>query len=458
MRAPLVLVLSLLLAGCAAEAPEPAAPPEQNGPLPPDCDPPCKVLIHDHSAGNAKGAGARAWEPTAAVNPQDPLHIAVASYELSDAAVSERPAWPRIFVSRDGGATWTSAPFPGGIGTTGPFETHGGMGDPVLRFLRDGTLAFSALTQTETQLGITGTRALTGYSVIFARSTDGGDTWEPPVTVAQGQGASAAGLPELGGAAFLWRANDKQWFTEGPDGTILLTWGTIHAASPEHQDLGGRTDATFSVSSDGGKTWSPPAIIEASSAGGPSFNAPFPAIDEECAWHVAYRDMVANELHVATSRDQGGTWQIAKLGPIAWFPTILSHESRLILAYPLPSEAGERPVLRASDDGAATWTEPVVLDEPTAPGQTLFTIDAHPEHGIRGIYVHNKAADASELRAISIGRDLETSDPVVLDAEIGAPGEMLGHYLGLSVGPSGAYAAWTASDGETFDLYGAALR
>src|SRR5690348_10709519 len=67
---------ALLVSGCLAAAPAPA--PAAHGPL--ACPGPCKVLLDD-SPGEA-------WEPHAAIDPNDGRHVAVASRTVES---GERP-------------------------------------------------------------------------------------------------------------------------------------------------------------------------------------------------------------------------------------------------------------------------------------------------------------------------------------------------------------------------------
>jgi hypothetical protein len=123
-----------------------------------------------------------------------------------------------VGVSHDGGHSWTESSLPPIPGS--PFT----FGDPALAVDRQGNFYYASL----------GADAA-GRSLIFVgKSTDGGRSWQPGVTVAVDPGS------------------DKDWIAAGPDplhptrDNVYVTWTSFKAASS--QLMLGR-------STDGGQTW-----------------------------------------------------------------------------------------------------------------------------------------------------------------------------------------------------------
>jgi hypothetical protein len=123
-------------------------------------------------------------------------------------------------VSHDGGQSWRSSimtPAPGGI-TTG--------GDGVLATDRTGNFYYATF----------GRNAAGQRGVLVGRSTDHGDTFAPAVVVALDPGV------------------DKEWIAVGPDpnvpsrDNIYVTWTSFNSSG---------STLAFSMSTDGGATWSP---------------------------------------------------------------------------------------------------------------------------------------------------------------------------------------------------------
>lgn len=75
-------------------------------------------------------------------------------------------------------------------------------------------------------------------AVLFSRSTDGGETWEPPIELKGGKKPSTQSATPL----------------IGPDGLVYVVW-----EDPDRTTF--QTDAVVQVSSDGGKTWRSSPII-----------------------------------------------------------------------------------------------------------------------------------------------------------------------------------------------------
>jgi len=102
------------------------------------------------------------------------------------------------------------------------------------------------------------TRKATLDSIWVVKSTDGGDTWSKPVAVSP--------LVELLPAAnTAFRVNSYPAASVAPDGTVYVTWSSLMSDAtgglcPARTNAGCHATALYSKSSDGGATWSAPAV------------------------------------------------------------------------------------------------------------------------------------------------------------------------------------------------------
>ncbi len=448
---PLALAALLLvpaLAGCLDAGPaEPSADPSAGGSLL-ACPAPCTRLV----AAWPDDAFAFPSESTLAADPLDPRHLVAASM-VGGRAGDALNSWAFLHESRDGGETWETARFPGGptAGTEHPLATSNSIGDPSVVFLPDGTLVFSGLAFDDSAVG------RTAYTAFAARSSDGDLSYrtEDIRVVAQGEGAVVFGV---GAAA--WRANDKQWIATGPDESLLMAWTQINAPLVVGP-VGGESvhrDEMFAASTDGGRSWSAPALVDA----GGWHNSAAPGILSNGDWLVAYLDFEHLRLKVARSIDRGASWNLTEIGPADRFPVVavsrLASGDRVYLAYPEPVDPGTpqdpfatrplRPVVRWSDDGGATWTTALALDEPEQRGRTFVALDARSDGSAVVTFFHHVGdepdADA-ELRAVAI-REGAIAGRSAIGSANGPPE---GDYAGVAALPGGgAIALWTTRRGD----------
>lgn len=116
------------------------------------------------------------------------------------------------------------------------------------------------------------TRLATRSSTYVVKSTDGGVTWSKPVAVAQ-----LADIVPLDGAVF--RVNSFPAADVAPNGDLYVAWSSQLSDSgglcPTSTNAGCHSAALYSKSTDGGATWSTPALI-------------FPALDAQNRTPIGY--------------------------------------------------------------------------------------------------------------------------------------------------------------------------
>lgn len=236
-------------------------------------------------------------EQNIVVNPTDTSNVVTASNDYRD-----NFEWPIVYVSHDGGATFSDVKLngwdaqTGGQGNFKQFDAAGG--DPVLAYAPDGTLYYAALEYSFNYAN----RTPSGVAV--ASSHDGGTTWSRPTMVSQ----------EDGNNFF----NDKEWITVGPDGAVHVTWtrfnqgahGAGYIASP----------IMMSTSHDGGTTWS--SRVNVSDAAHPYDQGSSPVVAPNGTIYVAYEGATAASGYnadatvIATSTDGGQTFTNQEIGRV----------------------------------------------------------------------------------------------------------------------------------------------
>lgn len=474
------LAMGILLAGCVGteevtlvgETQEPAAPDpvaQERTPVCFDCGSvdvpwprmacraPCLRPVEDGSA--------RSWEPSVAVSPLDPDHIVVGTAVFeTDATTGFRTSWLVSHVTRDGGEAWESVRLPGGFsaGPEHPLFTANALGDPVLAFLADGTLAYVGLAFNHVGHGTSaapGVFARTPFTLFVARSHDGGLTFPDVAIVRAGEGAMVGGaLPVLGAGAaqVLFSAHDKPWILVDREGSLRVFWSEILVLHPTREPTA-RIDLLVSRSDDGGATWSEPDVVI---GGGGGWFGAAPAQTADGALHVAAVDMLTLEMRLATSLDAGETWTNRTVGHATHPPSLAADGARLVLAYGGVVEEGgatyeqdrkpQRAMYAVSDDGGATWERHELEPAAEAPGRSMPQAAAVPGGGFVLAW-HQHDGEGATLRAVALRND-ERTGTLTLDAPR-APATRLGDYMGITGAPEGAVLAWvTSPDGEAFDV------
>ncbi len=171
------------------------------------------VIVNDNynvGVGVNQGCRTAQNETTIAVNPANPLNLVAGSNDYRDCCVvsggtlrNDGSGW--VYVSMDGGLTWTNLKLPG-LGSSGNpqgvFKKLTSVGDPTIAFGANNTVYYA-------NIGFN--RVDNSDGIFVSVSRDGGLSWDNPVLVANS-----------GGATFF---NDKLWVGADPNsGKVTISW------------------------------------------------------------------------------------------------------------------------------------------------------------------------------------------------------------------------------------------
>ena len=226
-------------------------------------------------------------EQNIVINPSDHQNLVTSSNEY-------RAIEQAIYVSKNGGATWTDVPLTGWTRFTGGQGAFAGVdscGDPVLAFNRDGSrLYFTQLVCNFDKF------PRTKSGVEIGVSTDGGLHWSAPQMIDY----------RATGDFFA----DKEWVTVGGDGTVYVTWTKFYQGP---RGLGYvRSPIVMATSNDNGKSWS--SVKAVSDDAHPFNQGSAPAVAPDGTLYVAYEasdpatGYATDQLVVARSTNKGASF------------------------------------------------------------------------------------------------------------------------------------------------------
>lgn len=391
----------------------------------------------------------------AAVNPSDPGHIVVATQHRTLDRTDPYRVWDFSYVTRDGGASWKVGRIPGGpaAGPTHPLFHTLKMSDPVAAALSDGTVLYAGLASREGAAvqppgaGYVGDGAI-GVDLFVARSTDGGLTFPEVRIMEQGPGPNT--FTPVGYAGVL--TADKPWFGIGSGGMALLAW-TVHDAA--YMSEVGAPAAThgslrWSVTLDGGKTWSTPKTM----AGGPGMRwGAIPAIGSNGTWYVSYAEwqnaqsLEFGDFVVAVSKDRGATWEPRPVDRIVdQFPQLAvgndGGRERLVAVYSSDENGKRNPVLAVSTDEGRTWSTRLRLSPASHNGLPIASL-AVGDGGLAYVSFWNATKDGTlERRLVAMNGNRVLAE-ATLDSGVRFVG---GEYQGQVALPTGTATVWTRED------------
>lgn len=386
-------------------------------------------------------------EPTIVADPQDARRLVAASFSYESQPPGPGVIWPRVHTSSDQGTTWKTTILPRGQ-PTDPESIffYNNAGDPALAFSGN-TLVLAGIAAHGLGAGQSNApNILADYSVFIARSTGGGNAFDPPRIIHRGTGSYNDLLDMPGLAA-------------GPDGTLLLTFTRFHVQAATQLAQVIPSDIMFSTSSDAGTTWSPPALVE---AGNNHWSRPL--VTQNDTWLVAMHGTLPNgsapqaptPLKIAKSNDHGESWNVIAVGTMADGNRPMLAEApdgAVLLAYAEPNQNGAAPALRVSSNEGTSWSEPTILDASSVVQPlTSVTVDAH---GVAYSAWYGGSPGAMTYRAGAVDGGMVV-DAVTIERGFAA-GVGQREYAGLVGLPSGAYAVYVAGNAPQTDIHGALL-
>lgn len=355
-------------------------------------------------------------EVTIAVNPTDPLNIVAGAKDYSPWTAGDC-VWDGVYVTVDGGKTWTNSHVPGSphllvAGNTSGWEpTYASQfwctTDPVVAFGPDGTCYYSLMayqadpvTSSKTGAGVLPQGGLNDWA--FNRAAQ-------VVAVSEDGCLTFAYMTPIFDGTYPVNFHDKQWIEVGADGTVHVAWLSFFV--PGNQ---------YFRSTDKGRTWEGPIVLGTwaeslsgvDAPGAPAGQGTIITVgnggkDVYVSWNAG------GGIFVATSHDGGASFEEAKLAVetqdegmeadyrSGGMPFIVAddseaspHYGNVYLAWQ-DTRAGDRDIMvSASTDGGATWGEPVtVSDAPAGTDQFFPAMSVGPD-GILDVVFYDRRDDA----------------------------------------------------------------
>lgn len=391
MRAALLVLLALVIAGCAAPAAEPGAP-----------EPGAAAAAPPFVALAIEGCKASCFEPSVATDRAGRLF---ATAHVED----------ELAVSEDRGATWTRRalpPPPTGQPTTpealpvvmGDLLHSAGRNDGLLQVDPLGRLWFSAMVDAN--------------ALQVARSDDGAASWVVNSLVPPVAGATAGPV-------------DRQWLGFGPAGDAYLTY------------MQWPTGLWIARSDDGGATWGAfvqlATMQERAHLGG--HGLPVVRADGRIAVPSAWPDPSLAHVRAHVSDDGGATFRTVDVvapgdRPDDWEAPMASFDATgaLLVAWAETRDGVARLLVARSPDGGDAWSAPEEAAIGASVARAWLRADASPA----------RLAWMDEDGAVMVARE-EQGAWVAATATPQARGS---HHATLDVLPDGrSVTAWGDADG-----------
>jgi hypothetical protein len=364
--------------------------------------PPNTVAVN---RGTFDASGSVSWSAPTFINPTtDPAIFNDKEWIAADANASSRFR-DRVYV------TWTRFifnPVNGAYVQSPIFEAHssdGGVtfsspqliGAPVL--YDQGSRPVVGPDGTVYVFWEGSTRLASLNSTYMVKSTDGGESWSKPTAVAQLQDISP-----LADAAF--RVNSFPAPAVGPDGTLYVTWSTQLDDSTGglcasfRVNIGCHSAAVYSSSTNGGSSWSAPALM-------------FPDLDAANRTQVGYP---------VDGLETGDTHRVDTF----WPAVAVSSSGRVYLsAY--------------AADVVSPWQKCAQPAKPTAVGRINCLA--------LGAWVNNARLDYA-VRDLTTGvTNIVSTHPINTRSQFG--GGFIGDYTGIAVGSDNVFhALWTDTNNQ----------
>lgn len=427
----------------------------------------------------------RAREIDVAADPADRDRLAAAMMVSIPSTRSAPPNDPAIWVavarSSDAGATWRSADLSGWPGdpgiATSPFASSAVVGDPIVRFLPDGTLLLIGLA----------IRGGAWIDVFAARFP--GDALEPAeVAIISRGGYGDPDLSPVPGPYQLFYNDKPEVGVDPATGAVYVGW----MWRTNRPDAGSLSVPVVALSTDGGSTWLPPRQLmgglAASATSEGLQGGAMPFVTSDGMAHVMWWDQPGGAFQQADAPsgtlDFGAPRPVFQVdGSFGGAGSTLAISVPHVAVGPGPGGVGERAYvawteqeegqghdiwLSRSDDGARSWSERVrVNQDATANDQVLPAVAVSPD-GVVGVSFIDKRDDPanSDYHAyMAVSRDGEAFEEVRMTAAASVEAHVddglqpIGDYYGVAYGADGFVALWEDGREGTADVpYGTAYR
>jgi hypothetical protein len=378
------------------------------------------------------------WEPAVAADPVAPyVYVLTTRYGQPKTCSSHCPTpYIAMTISSDGGATWgLQVPLCVCRGSKAQY-------DPTIEVVPNTGVVYSAFLNAD-RAG--------GFSTVFTRSTDHGQTWSTPVHVygnvawtdkpevtmnANGKDVYVSWNGPQGGDLYVGQSHDagSTWTQQKltstkryyyaydgrvlPGGTVVFSESSLRYSGST--SVGGQVWHHAIISRDTGATWQNVVVAkvpvgEACVADGcsPDFYTGQTSVVSDSAGHLAFAYEGAathggpQRIFIKTSSDAGRTWGQATVlsvaGENATGPRLASSGDGNVRVWYMQTSNGDDPDAwnvwyRTSNDGGQTWSSPVKLDD--APAGAAGYINAGGFDEIYGDYGEIAITSAGKTIAV----------------------------------------------------------
>lgn len=281
-------------------------------------------------------------EFSVAVNPSDPNNLVAGAndYRLHEASENRYDGSGGFYRSINGGKSWTAGFLPGLVrgnaAAPGPYQS---AGDPAIAAGPNNVFWYA---------NIAFNRDDNACSIAVSRSADGGKKWTTRFVIQEGASSQVF--------------HDKEWIAAHPTdpNVAWVTWTRFASTSP----------IVYSRTTDGGDTWSSPALVTTRSYNQGSVIW----IDTKGRAHVVWENFSnSGASSMMYARSSGGTFQNWTLAPVAdieiyWayfrnnsFPTFAMDGNTLHVAWSNWNGTDADIVYMRSTNGGNTWSAPVTV-------------------------------------------------------------------------------------------------
>ncbi|MFK7809141.1 MAG: sialidase family protein [Saprospiraceae bacterium] len=402
------------------------------------------VLIHEN---DNKGFGP--CEPSIFINPKNPKNM-VAGAVLDS-----------YHYSFDAGETWKMGRLQ---------SSHGVYGDPCITADNDGNFYYFHLADPE---GTNWKSSRILESIIVQKSTDGGVSWN--------DGSAIGANPP--------KQQDKEWSCVNPNNNnIYTTWTQFDKYGSKEPDC--KSLILFSMSSDGGITWSDPARLS---------ELPGNCIDDDNTVEgavpaVGWNDDVYvawsfdDRIHFDRSLDGGKTWLEKDLEvaaqPGGWDMTIpgigrangmpvtrvdLSdspHKGTIYINW-ADARNGEDNTdifLAYSKDKGNTWSDPIKVNNDLTKTHQFFPwMDVDPVTGAIYVVFYDRSKYDDQRTDVVLASSTDGGktwkNETISEKPFGAPGEFVffGDYNNISAYDGKVRPIWTSYNNKKLSIWTALI-